>query len=151
MELCLFYTDVGDDKVALQLAKAIKVRWNRPSSQVYIRHCRTTADLLDVLSRVDIVVASRLHAVILAHVCTLPTLAISYERKVLAHMNDMGQHEFCLDFHGIMLDDLSSRFDALICSRSNVEVVVSRAIEERRQLLTSQYLRVFCPALPPAA
>jgi polysaccharide pyruvyl transferase WcaK-like protein len=46
----------------------------------------------------DAVIASRLHGVLLSHITGVPVLAISYHRKVRAHMEDMGQQKFCMDF-----------------------------------------------------
>lgn len=44
---------------------------------------------LDTLRRADIVIASRLHGVILAHIVGTPTIALSYDWKVDEHMRVM--------------------------------------------------------------
>jgi polysaccharide pyruvyl transferase WcaK-like protein len=48
-------------------------------------------------AKLDLVVASRLHGVLLAIVATRPVLALSHERKVRAVMSDAGVSSFCAD------------------------------------------------------
>jgi len=53
--------------------------------------------LLEFYRGVEIVIASRLHGVLLAIISRLPVLALSHERKVRVAMQDAGMGEFCVE------------------------------------------------------
>lgn len=143
MKLGLFYTDVPDDKVVLRLAQALQDSAPESPTRLSVRHCDTTGKLLATLAEFDTIVASRLHALILAHVSGLPALAISYERKVIAHMSDMGQQQHCIDLHDIRLQELVSTFDRLAARLSESAETVNHGVAANRRSLDEQYARVF--------
>jgi polysaccharide pyruvyl transferase WcaK-like protein len=92
-------------------------------SRLHIEEVRTVAGLFDVLARVDLVVAARLHAVLLALVAHRPVLAVAHERKVRTLMNELGHSRYCIDI---------SDFEV----PAGVELV--REIAERRGPLTTE-------------
>jgi polysaccharide pyruvyl transferase WcaK-like protein len=92
-------------------------------AQVSRRSTLTLTDLIREADGIDYVIASRLHGVILSHLLAKPTLAISYDRKVDAHMSDMGMAEYCLDIHALEGPGLASAFMALV---ANGDLIRSR-------------------------
>jgi polysaccharide pyruvyl transferase WcaK-like protein len=70
-------------------------------------------ELLKKIAVADMVVASRLHSIILSHVLNKPTLAISWDRKVQAHMQDFDQSRYMIDIHSLNGDILKEKFDEL--------------------------------------
>ena len=73
--------------------------------------------LLKGISRADLIIASRLHGVILPHLNATPVLALSFDPKVDAHMNAVGQKDYCLNIDHLQLDTLIERFTALKAAR----------------------------------
>lgn len=105
-EVTLFATADADNVVTAMLFDKIRAILSvNQSSKIRRIQVRTLRDLLPEMARLDFVVASRLHGVILPHVCCLPVLAISYDRKVTSHMHTVGQDRNCLDIHVARVDD----------------------------------------------
>jgi polysaccharide pyruvyl transferase WcaK-like protein len=74
----------------------------------------TTPDtLLEFFRRVDFVISSRLHGVLLAIVAARPVLALSHERKVRAVMTDAGVASFCADLTSASIDQITERLTEL--------------------------------------
>lgn len=95
--------------------------------------------LLDGISRMDLVVASRLHGVILSHLLHKPVLAVSYDRKVRAHMASVGQEAHCLDLRDCKAGDLWASLLELAAGHHDVSDAVRSKTEEFRRSLDQQY------------
>jgi polysaccharide pyruvyl transferase WcaK-like protein len=99
--------------------------------------------LLNSLDSSDLIIASRLHGVILSHLNGLPVLAISFDPKVDAHMNATGQQDYCLNIDSLQFEMLIERFNAL-CAFRRKEVAHIRFVAQAfRQKLDEQYDYLF--------
>lgn len=102
--------------------------------------------LLTFFRRLDAVVASRLHGVLLAIVATRPVLALSHERKVRALMSDVGVASFCADLTTATIDEATERLEDLIgqldpCERRLREyAAVARAAVTQQEAMLPQLL-----------
>jgi polysaccharide pyruvyl transferase WcaK-like protein len=90
----LFVTDPADT-VAV---RDVLTRLDKPTKQ----SCRqispeSPAELLDFYRRLDLVLSSRLHGVLIAVAAGRPVVALSHERKVRALMSDAQESGLCLD------------------------------------------------------
>jgi len=102
--------------------------------------------LLRGISDVDLTIASRLHGVILSHLNATPVLALSFDPKVDAHMNEVGQKEYCLSIDHLRIEMLIERFTALETARKREQDRLRRAARRFRRLLDVQYDRIlFAP------
>lgn len=104
------------------------------------------SELLQTLGSLDVVVTSRLHGVIVSHVLGLPVAAISYDRKVRAHMSDVRQELFCIDIDGPDLARASSMVQSLIEARSAAVSAVRAAIAPRRAAVDEQFAQIMALA-----
>ncbi len=111
-------------------------------------YTETLDQLAPVMRRLDFVVASRLHGVILSHVAWKPVLAISYDRKVRTHMEETGFGDYCLDIHALEVDALPRTFERLEMSAGLVVSRLQSVTAEYRRLVDDQFTRVF--GLQPA-
>jgi len=102
----------------------------------------TVEDLLSCVSKVNFVVASRLHAVKLSHMLNKSVLAISYERKVDTYMGDMGQSEYCVGIETFDLEPLIAKFTRLLGERVNISADVKKRVEAYGKALQDQYDKV---------
>lgn len=98
--------------------------------------------LLDLFRRLDVIISSRLHGVLLAMVSGRPVLALSHDRKVRAVMNDAGVSDFCADLATAtveqtigILRDLTDQLDP--CARRLREYVgvASSALRQQDDLM----------------
>jgi polysaccharide pyruvyl transferase WcaK-like protein len=91
--------------------------------------------LMDELSCADLVIASRLHGVIISHLIEIPVLALSFDPKVDAHMKSVGQQDYCLDIDHFEVATAVERFTALKIRREpEAAQLRSMAVAFRRQL-----------------
>jgi polysaccharide pyruvyl transferase WcaK-like protein len=95
-----------------------------------LSHARTHTldELFGLLGRVDYVVASRLHGILLSHLLAIPVLAISCDRKVDTYMSDAHMEAYCQDIDALDVEALLRGFDGLISDR---EIIV-RVLRENR-------------------
>jgi polysaccharide pyruvyl transferase WcaK-like protein len=101
---------------------------------------QTTLDRqLDEIRKMDMVVASRLHGIILSHLLDKPVLAISYDRKVRVHMETMAQERFCFDLRECTVPKLRGGLDALKSDSTAVSTVIHSRVREFGQELKKQY------------
>jgi len=98
---------------------------------------------LDAIAQADLIVASRLHGVILSHLISLPVLALSYDPKVDAHMESVNQTDHCLSIDAMKLDIFIKRFEALAATRLRVAAHLRSTALRFRQELDLQYDQLF--------
>jgi polysaccharide pyruvyl transferase WcaK-like protein len=104
---------------------------------------------LEGIGRTDLIVASRLHGVILSHLVAKPVLAISYDPKVDSQMRIARQNDYCLDINALELDKFVERFEALKAARLREAAYLRSLALLFRQQLDSQYDRIFGIKLHP--
>ena len=98
--------------------------------------------LLKGISGVDLIIASRLHGVILSHLTGTPVLALSFDPKIDAHMGAVGQKDYCLSIDHLRLETLIERFEALETAREREQDRLRSAALRFRHLLDVQYDRI---------
>lgn len=108
----------------------------------------TTPDtLLEFFRRLDVVISSRLHGVLLAIVAARPVVALSHERKVRTVMNDAGVTSFCADLTTATVGQVNERLDDLVtqldpCARRLREFgTQARAAVRQQEQVLPQLLR----------
>ena len=143
LEVVIFSTDAVDLESLDDLERAIRASLDSTSATRVSRASTTTLqDLRRCLSRLDLVVASRLHGVILSHRAGLPVLAIAYDRKVTTYMSDTDMSEFCVGFLGIDGDTLRQTFRSLVQDAGSIRSKLKRINARYSETLTLQYDRV---------
>jgi polysaccharide pyruvyl transferase WcaK-like protein len=122
-----------------------ELRRRSPDSCARVRaaHLKDVPSLFSLLAEVDVVVASRLHGVILSHVASKPVLAISYDRKVTAHMAQIDQAAFVVPFDGLSAPALHEAFEALLANRDRAQSTVETTVRRWHEQLASQNRRLF--------
>jgi polysaccharide pyruvyl transferase WcaK-like protein len=101
------------------------------------------SDLISQISAMDLVVATRFHAVIVSHLLNRPVLAIAYHKKVQEIMAGVGVSEYTVDIDDLNLDTLKARFRSLESKRGVIEKQIARRLPSLHQALEQQYDRVF--------
>lgn len=140
-EVVLFATDAPDRDVSAMVAARVNgaARQAGGQSKLRIAPISRVHELLAELKGLDCVVASRLHGVILSHLCLRPVLAVSYDRKVTRYMGDMEQASYCLDFHALDSTQLLKTFEALSVYREQITTILKQKMHSYRTELMSQY------------
>ncbi|MBS0375266.1 MAG: polysaccharide pyruvyl transferase family protein [Proteobacteria bacterium] len=109
-----------------------------------VRRPRSLEELRAILAAGDVVVASRLHGVILSHLAARPVLAISFDRKVDAHLEDFDQGDLRLDIRTVSAEALQRQFADMLARREAIVAHLRRIASERRSAVLDQF-RGFSP------
>lgn len=134
--ICLFATDRPD----IRVIDDMMVFLDRDAHAAIRRDTALTLDdLFRTLDAVDLVVASRLHGVLLSHVAGKPVLAISYESKVDTLMGDMGQSQYCVSIDNLDASFLIETFAHLRSCSDKVGTDIRTQVATYRQELKQQY------------
>ena len=144
-DVVLFTTDASDDVGLADLTRMLKDAPAELSGKWTIAGARTVPELMGMYQSVDVVVAARLHGVLLAHVAHKPVLALAHERKVRTLMNDLGHERFCLEFSEIDESDLEQRIEDIIEQRKELAADIAAQVASLRARVERQYDAVFGP------
>jgi polysaccharide pyruvyl transferase WcaK-like protein len=104
---------------------------------------QTTDGILHGIRHADLIIASRLHGVILSHLNAIPVLALSYDPKVEGYMNDIGQGAYCLDVELMDANSVIGCFAVLQAQRRKESDHIRRALLRYRDELEPQFDRLF--------
>lgn len=74
-------------------------------------HYGSSQDMLDTIASADLVIAMRLHAVVMATAMGIPTVAVAYMPKVADYMASIGQSDFCADVPDVTAAWLRARVE----------------------------------------
>jgi polysaccharide pyruvyl transferase WcaK-like protein len=109
------------------------------NEQLRLLSTSNLAELLCALPGFDAVIAGRLHGVLLSHVAGVPVVAISYHRKVRAHMEDMGQQKFCLDFERFDAQGARGCLTDLLAQRADIVTQIMRSCAARYKAVQKEF------------
>ncbi|HXX62633.1 MAG TPA: polysaccharide pyruvyl transferase family protein [Bacteroidota bacterium] len=141
--ILLFPGEVGSDRAAMDdLQRMLKENGVEPS-RLMRPDVHTVPELMKALARTDIVVASRFHGVLLAHVAIKPVIALSYHMKIDALMEEMGHGKYCLNIKTFEPERFEQAFQTLRRSLPEEHACIERKTREYRDLLDRQYDIVF--------
>jgi polysaccharide pyruvyl transferase WcaK-like protein len=144
----LFATAGADHYMIEELVRVLRATGLRNLDDLLrVSSARTVPDLLDALGSVDVVVASRLHGVLLAYACHLPVVAISYDPKVDYLVESLDQSDVCLPISTLESERLLKTLDRVFAERETRSNKLAVKVGEFRELLAEQYDRVFGPVV----
>ena len=103
----------------------------------------TLNDLMREISIVDYVVASRLHGVLLSHLHQKPVLAISFDRKVDSHMENMGLQEYSVNINRFNSESLSKKYSLMELNREEIHIQIENKNVLFKDALKRQYDHLF--------
>ncbi|HEX5924722.1 MAG TPA: polysaccharide pyruvyl transferase family protein [Baekduia sp.] len=143
-EVVLFTSD-SPDRRSLAEVRGIVDAQLRPDERTRIRVpvIDGVVGLMQVLAGVDIVVAARLHGVLLGHVAGRPALAVSHERKVRTLMDEMGHGRYCFEIDDFDPEAGWTRLGEIDARRPELAAEIGRTVADYRRRVDAQYDRVF--------
>ena len=138
-DVVLLTSDKPDLRAAHDLLGLLQASRRNGHRPVEIADTASVASFMQLAMRVDLVVASRLHGVLLSHVAGAPTIALSYERKVSALMSSLDQDYLCLDIETFQLDEFRTAFQRLRAEFDQVHRLLRTNVINLRRQLNEQY------------
>ena len=115
----LVSSHVGMDRSTIQELHATLVEDlnEEARDRIIIRMATSVDEFLDALMTCDLTIASRLHGVLLSMVAHRPTMAIAYDTKVQALMEDSELEQYCVDLNTTTLAEWKATLLALMTHR----------------------------------
>jgi polysaccharide pyruvyl transferase WcaK-like protein len=140
----VFFASAGaDNRVADEILARLAARLGPCGCALASRASVLTVDaFLEQASAVDLVIASRLHSLILAHLAGTPILAISYERKVDALMAAVGQDAYSIKIDALTLAEFQQVFAALEATWQGACAQLDAKRRQYHNLVQSQFDQV---------
>lgn len=139
-EIELFAIDVPDVAIMRQIHSRLAGQLS-PAATRRLR--MIPPDSVDVLlahmDRLDIVVASRLHGIVLAHASNVPVVALAYERKVAQHMRRMGRDAYLLDINAFDTARLIATFATCAANAATSRSALAARVHEKQREAQRQY------------
>ena len=111
----LFPTQLNLDPPVIEdiCRNMIKIIGPQVQDRLVIQSINSIDTLINAISKMEIVVATRYHGVVLPYVLHKPVLGIAYHQKTLDLMKQMMQSEYAMTISGLTLDDMKKRFSEL--------------------------------------
>jgi polysaccharide pyruvyl transferase WcaK-like protein len=140
----LFATDGPEHEVVADIAANLgNEECAGHAERLSISSAATVDEHFARLNDVDLVVASRLHGVILAYVAAVPVVTISYEPKVDWLVNDFDQSDYLLDIQTFTPEQLISRFQDLEAHYEEARSQIMAVTQTYQNPLRIQYDLLF--------
>lgn len=91
------------------------------------------AEIMGILSNMDVVVGEKLHSIIFCINNAVPFIGISYSPKVEALFQEMNRAEWCVGLHEMDKDSIVTRFEPLWAERDSVKLELKLVSERLRK------------------
>jgi len=147
--LVFLYTQIDGDEIAgedIRRALASGGVAGRPG-QIIDEPGRSYDDLMETLSGVDLLVASRFHATVFAYLLGIPVLALSVDTRIDELMADMELPPYALPIDRPEADELMDRFHALVRERTEISRRIGEKTDSFRGQVRAQFDTVFGPRM----
>lgn len=139
-----FYTSCRDDFVAVDelWSRMQRIKPDLEAATPNLLPSNTVPEVLRSLATVDLVVASRLHATVLAHRCGCPVVAISFERKVNADMEFFGHDDYILNIFTVETEPLKKKYLALAANAEDLRAQIRETVRAADAEIQRQYAHI---------
>ena len=139
-EIVLVASDTADNHAITDLRENLTQRMG-PACLDWLQQppVESVEDFLRHVSKGQLLIASRLHGVILSHLIETPALALAYDRKVKSHMRVADQSDYCLSIDDFDVDQVLKLVANLKATIADERSVIQGKNREFRQSLDAQY------------
>ena len=139
--------DVLDHSAVQDLTQAIAAGTGRQPEELVAKDPQSLNDVMDEISGLDVVVATRFHNILCALKVGKPTISLGYARKNDVLMEAMGLGDFCQHIERFDGEVLIRQFNSLIEQRTAYEKIIKansanlrHQLEQQEQFLSSNIL-----------
>ena len=130
--------ETTDQSAVDDLVGAIRAsRPQLPAERIIAEPARSLRDVMQQMSRTDLIVATRFHNIVCALKLGIPAISLGYSKKNDVLMAEMGLAAFCQHIEQFDLASLIEQFDALCGRRAEY----ADMLQGRRQLMEERLER----------
>jgi polysaccharide pyruvyl transferase WcaK-like protein len=135
----LAYSQVRDDRPVTHALYAELRQRVGDASDVSVIETGTVSAFVGAAASADIVIASRLHALILAASVATPIVALAYGRKVKQLMLELGLQQFSLDLSRLEPSALDAATQRAWHERDRTRAQLEHVMQNYRSALSAEY------------
>ncbi len=103
--------------------------------------------LVELISKTDLILATRFHSAIFALISGVPAITISYQPKGKETMKILGLGDFCLDIDEVNPEKISELIDKIIDHHSEIKNKILLKIKELRSDIEKKLENAIAPLL----
>ncbi len=151
LKVRVFGGDRSDEQVALTVEN--EVRRQRPDADgqaINTEPATTLADLLQQISQLDVVVATRFHNIVAAVKLAKPTISLGYAQKNDVLMASMGLGDYCQSVRSFDVDELIEQFVRLRDQRDELVASIRQQAAANAARLEEQFAAFSRDVMAPA-
>ena len=115
----IVWSSYSDRQVVADLRQLFKAV--QPAPEFYVPELASWKELVGILRSVDILIASRLHSIILGTLSQKPTIAVSFDPKVDWVMEDLNQTDYLMQICDFTAGQLAQTIERIQIRRNEVE------------------------------
>lgn len=94
----------------------------------------TASELCAIMPRCELVIGTRLHMLIFAAAMGVPMIGVSYDPKIDAFLDYIGQREYCYDIRTIASGELLAAAEKIIANRDKIRTELPKSAERLQAL-----------------
>jgi polysaccharide pyruvyl transferase WcaK-like protein len=143
-EVVLFTTD-SEPQAIEDATRVIRRLCPGDNPRLRIPEIDSVDALLRAVGGCDLIVAARLHGVLLSHLAHRPVLAVAHERKVRTLMEELGHQRFCSSIDEFTAEEGLLRLAQMDAAREALSSEVRAFVERARDRVNAQYDQLFGP------
>lgn len=138
----LFNTHPKDLNVANDVIEYLKVTGVEQDRLPAVIKSYSVENLINAISDMDAVVATRFHAAVLPLRLGKPVLGIAYYRKTKELLTDIGMGEYCVDINNFTTQDLAIRISSMFMNMDILKDTIKLRFQEYQKQLDSQWDKI---------
>jgi polysaccharide pyruvyl transferase WcaK-like protein len=110
-----------------------------PAPEFHVPALESWKGLIGILRSVDILVASRLHSIILGTLSQKPTIAVSFDPKVDWVMEDLNQTDYLMQIRDFTAGQVAQTIERMLTRRNEIERTLAAYQLRIQPVLAEQY------------
>ncbi len=138
-----FPTQVRADAITINDIRAAMNGSANSPNLLERRPIQNLEDLVSEISRADLIVANRYHAILISLMMNKPVLGIAYHEKSRALLEQAGQGDYVLKIEDFKTEELIERLESLEANAPALKKRIAERMAPLRKALEQQYDTVF--------
>lgn len=120
-----------------QMANTLRKNMQDPSKLILLSKRYRALEILGIINYAEMILASRVGSAVFATVTKTPLIAISYEPRMIDHMNRCGLQNFVFDWRDLSFEKLKETVDRILLEKDKIKSILeenAEAFKEKAKL-----------------
>ncbi len=116
-----------------QMANTLRKNMQDPSKLILLNKRYRALEILGIINYAEMILVSRVGSAVFATVTKTPPIAISYEPRMLDHMNRCGLGNYVFDWRKLNYEELKNSVDEILQKKENIKGILEAKAETFRE------------------